>query len=305
MMCHVGESRADAFYDKLKALVAPGGVVPARTASRRCGSRRGSDPFVEKHVFPGYWFFSLEGETKRAVDRGFNVLDVENLRRHYAMTAHHWRRNFTCNYDVIKKRMGFDDRFMRTWEFYLAIVAGSFRAGYLNLIQMTMSNGVNDEYPLTREFLYERDGRPPLATIRHDDGLGALDEDQRAVSNHRHTSRGREPFLDDAHVGAIAIDGQFGETSLSFRLDQRLWSHGAQAIRPSQRHRQLNRDHRAGAAVRVHRNTKQQTSEERVHVDRSVSQDGNPVDTGQPLIRRYPQVELLRAGLEPMDAIRE
>ena len=76
------------------------------------------------------------------------------------MTAHHWRRNFLRNYDLIKRKMGFDDRFMRTWDFYLAIVVGSFRAGYLNLIQMTMSNGINDDYPLTREFLYARDIRP-------------------------------------------------------------------------------------------------------------------------------------------------
>ena len=161
MMCHVGESRADAFYDKLKALSAPGGLVLTHCISKMKESP-GSDPFVEKHVFPGYWFFSLEGETKRAVDRGFNVLDVENLRRHYAMTAHHWRRNFLRNEAEIRRRMKFDDRFMRTWDFYLASVVGSFRAGYLNLIQMTMSNGVNDEYPLTRDFLYARERPKPL-----------------------------------------------------------------------------------------------------------------------------------------------
>jgi cyclopropane-fatty-acyl-phospholipid synthase len=161
MMCHVGEKRADAFYDKLKALSAPGAVVLTHCISKMAESP-GSDPFVEKHVFPGYWFFSLEGQTKRAAARGFNVLDVENLRRHYAMTAHHWRRNFLRNYAVIKQRMGFDDRFMRTWDFYLASVAGSFRAGHCNLIQMVMSNGVNDEYPLTRQFLYERERVRPL-----------------------------------------------------------------------------------------------------------------------------------------------
>lgn len=166
MMCHVGERRADAFYDKLKALSAPGGIVLTHCISKMQESS-GADPFVEKYVFPGYWFFSIEGETSRAVDRGFNVLDVENLRRHYAMTAHHWRRNFNRNYDLIKRKMGFDDRFMRTWDFYLAIVAGSFRAGYLNLIQMTMANGVNDDYPLTREFLYPAEraaaGSSPVA----------------------------------------------------------------------------------------------------------------------------------------------
>ena len=104
MMCHVGQRRADAFYDKLKSLSAPGGIVLTHCISKMKESS-GSDPFVEKHVFPGYWFFSLEGETKRAVDRGFNVLDVENLRRHYAMTAHHWRKNFLANYDTIKRKM--------------------------------------------------------------------------------------------------------------------------------------------------------------------------------------------------------
>jgi cyclopropane-fatty-acyl-phospholipid synthase len=161
MMCHVGESRADAFYDKLERLSANGAIVLTHCISKMQESPN-SDPFVAKHVFPGYWFFSLEGETKRAVERGFNVIDVENLRRHYAMTAHQWRRNFLRNYDLIKDRMKFDDRFMRTWDFYLASVVGGFRSGYLNLIQMTMSKGINDQYPLTREFLYARERPAPL-----------------------------------------------------------------------------------------------------------------------------------------------
>jgi cyclopropane-fatty-acyl-phospholipid synthase len=133
-------------------------------------------------VFPGYWFFSLEGETTRAIDRKFNVLDVENLRRHYAMTAHHWRRNFLRNYDVIKQKMGFDDRFMRTWDFYLASVAGSFRSGYLNLIQMVMSQGINDEYPLTRDFLYAKDRPRPVVGGHPAFPLRTREEKQSAVS---------------------------------------------------------------------------------------------------------------------------
>ncbi len=161
MMCHIGESRADQFYDKLRALAAPGAVVLTHCISKMRESS-GADPFVEKHVFPGYWFFSLEGETRRAVERGFNVLDVENLRRHYALTAHHWRRNFLRNYAEIKRRMKFDDRFMRTWEFYLASVVAGFRCGRLNLIQMTMSNGLAEDYPMTREFIYEPAPDPVL-----------------------------------------------------------------------------------------------------------------------------------------------
>jgi cyclopropane-fatty-acyl-phospholipid synthase len=162
MMCHVGRSRADAYFDKVKALLAPGAVGLLHCIAKMKEDPR-TDPFVSKYVFPGYWFFSLQGMTNRAVNRGLNILDVENLRRHYAMTAHHWRKNFLRNYDAIKATMGFDDRFMRTWEFYLASVVAGFRTGQMNLIQMVLCNGINDGYPWTREFLYNREPREARA----------------------------------------------------------------------------------------------------------------------------------------------
>ena len=154
MMEHVGESRADQFYDKIRALLAPGAVCLLHCIAKMKESS-GADPFVEKHVFPGYWFFSLEGMTKRAVDRGLNILDVENLRRHYILTVQRWLTNFLRNYEEIKAVMGFDDKFMRTWEFYLASAEAGFHTGHLNLIQMVMTNGVVNDYPWTREFLYQ------------------------------------------------------------------------------------------------------------------------------------------------------
>jgi len=160
MMCHVGQRHANQYYDKVKALLAPGGVCLLHCIAKM-KEGPGSDPFVEKHVFPGYWFFSLEGMTKRAVDRQLNVMDVENLRRHYGMTAHHWRSNFLRNYEAIKKTMNFGDSFMRTWEFYLASVVAGFRTGQINLIQMVLSNGINDEYPWTRDFLYRDSALEP------------------------------------------------------------------------------------------------------------------------------------------------
>jgi cyclopropane-fatty-acyl-phospholipid synthase len=153
MMCHVGQKYADRYYDKVKALLAPRAVCLLHCIAKM-KEAPGSDPFVQKHVFPGYWFFSLEGMTRRAVERGLNVMDVENLRRHYALTAHHWRRNFLHNYGRIKATLGFDDYFMRIWEFYFACVIAGFRTGQMNLIQMVFSNGINDDYPWTREFLY-------------------------------------------------------------------------------------------------------------------------------------------------------
>jgi len=154
MMEHVGESRADQFFDKVKSLLAPGAICLLHCISKM-KEASGADLFVEKHVFPGYWFFSLEGLVKRAVHRELNILDIENLRFHYILTGQRWRANFFQNYEEIKSVMKFDDRFMRTWEFYLASGLAGFSMGHLNLIQMVMTNGVRTDYPWTREFLYE------------------------------------------------------------------------------------------------------------------------------------------------------
>ncbi len=157
MMCHVGQKYADRYFDKVRAVMKPGAVGLLHCIAKMRESP-GSDPFVQKHVFPGYWFFSLEGMTRRAVERNLNVLDVENLRRHYALTARHWRRNFLENRAAIVREFGFSERFLRTWEFYFCCVIAGFRTGLNNLIQMVFTNGINDDYPWTRDFLYGAPG---------------------------------------------------------------------------------------------------------------------------------------------------
>ncbi|HET8670228.1 MAG TPA: class I SAM-dependent methyltransferase, partial [Candidatus Saccharimonadales bacterium] len=89
------------------------------------------------------------------VHRQLNVLDIENLGMHYILTGQRWRANFLRNYEEIKSVMKFDDRFMRTWDFYLASGLAGFSLGHLHLIQMVLTNGVRPDYPWTREFLYE------------------------------------------------------------------------------------------------------------------------------------------------------
>lgn len=153
MRCHVGERRIDPFWDKMKALLVPGGICLIHCLATT-QETSGTDPFVRKHVLPGCGWSSLEGIVSRAAARGLNVLEVESLRRHYALTARCWRQNFLRSYDDIKRVTGVDDAFMRTWEFSLASVVAGFRAGHMNLLQAIMSNGIQDDYPLTRELLY-------------------------------------------------------------------------------------------------------------------------------------------------------
>ena len=90
-----------------------------------------------------------------------DVLDAENLRRHSALTARCWRKNFLENRDKIARVTGFDRAFMRKWEFYLACAAAAFRTGHLSFIQMVLSNGAPRDYPLAREALHASDEASP------------------------------------------------------------------------------------------------------------------------------------------------
>jgi cyclopropane-fatty-acyl-phospholipid synthase len=92
---------------------------------------------------------------------GLEVLDVENLRRHYALTLDAWAERFDRNWERIRaldpKR--FDERFRRIWRVYLYGCAEMFRApgGRTHLFQIVFAKGnvSSTSYPMTRDFLYE------------------------------------------------------------------------------------------------------------------------------------------------------
>ena len=118
--------------------------------------------FIRKHVFPGGWIPSL-AHTIAAMERaGLEVLDIENLRRHYALTLDAWTERFERNWQAIRALdpRRFDERFRRIWRAYLVGCAEMFRspAGYTHLFQIVFSKGnaTRRSYPMSRGFLYEQ-----------------------------------------------------------------------------------------------------------------------------------------------------
>jgi len=124
--------------------------------------------FIRKHVFPGGWIPSL-AHTIAAMERaGLEVVDIENLRRHYALTLDAWGERFDRNWEKIRALdpKTFDERFRRIWRVYLYGCAEMFRspAGYTHLFQIVFSRGniTRANYPMSRGFLYE----PPAAYVQ-------------------------------------------------------------------------------------------------------------------------------------------
>ncbi|MBV9192035.1 MAG: class I SAM-dependent methyltransferase [Betaproteobacteria bacterium] len=125
--------------------------------------------FIRKYVFPGGWIPSLADVIVHMEKAGLEIIDVENLRRHYALTLDAWAERFDRNWDKIRALdpSRFDERFRRIWRVYLDGCAEMFRAptGRTHLFQIVFSKGnvSMKSYPLSRSFLYEQ--QPPEVAL--------------------------------------------------------------------------------------------------------------------------------------------
>ncbi|QDT42598.1 Cyclopropane-fatty-acyl-phospholipid synthase [Gimesia alba] len=118
-----------------------------------CNSPRMLDSWTTKRIFPGAHVPSLSQMMQIFEPQKFSILDVENIRLHYAMTLEHWLHRYEQNIDRVTEM--FDEDFIRTWRLYLAASVAAFRAGSLQLFQVVFTNGGNNEIPWTRAGLYQ------------------------------------------------------------------------------------------------------------------------------------------------------
>jgi cyclopropane-fatty-acyl-phospholipid synthase len=157
MFEHVGKRFIPTFMRRAASLLKKGGIGLLHTISREVESA--TDAWTLRYVFPGGYIPSLP-ETIREMGRaGFCVLDVEGLRMHYARTLDCWISNFEKNIGRIGQL--FDERFIRMWRLYLNASSASFKYSGLRIYQILFTNGLNNDLPMTREYLYRDRSEPP------------------------------------------------------------------------------------------------------------------------------------------------
>jgi cyclopropane-fatty-acyl-phospholipid synthase len=111
------------------------------------------DPWIRRRIFPGAYAPTLDEATSGVLAPArMSVLDVENLRPHYALTLKHWRERYERAME--EDRIGFDEQFRRTWKLYLAGSEASFRTGWLQLFQVVFAPSGSSAVPWTRAALY-------------------------------------------------------------------------------------------------------------------------------------------------------
>jgi cyclopropane-fatty-acyl-phospholipid synthase len=111
-----------------------------------------SDPWTFNYIFPGAYLPTLHEITCGMGKTGFSVIDVENLRLHYAKTLEKWSENYERNVARVKEL--FDDAFVRQWRLFLYSAAAGFKYGESRLFQILFSNGLNNVLPITRAHVY-------------------------------------------------------------------------------------------------------------------------------------------------------
>ena len=136
----LGESYWDTYFKKVRELLSPQGraVIQTITINNDIFSsyRKGTD-FIQQYIFPGGMLPSPEIFIKKAKKRDLYLLERLDFGEDYALTLNKWYENFkACILKV--KSLGFDEKFIRTWVFYLKYCEGGFNTKRIGVSQFTL-----------------------------------------------------------------------------------------------------------------------------------------------------------------------
>ncbi|MDQ7007145.1 MAG: cyclopropane-fatty-acyl-phospholipid synthase family protein [Acidobacteriota bacterium] len=149
MLEHVGRDHYPDLGGVVDRVLSPQGRGLVHTIGRV--HPRPLNPWIEKHIFPGAYPPTLKEMMDLFEPFDLPVLDVENLRAHYALTLEHWLQRYERSIDKVRRR--YDENFARTWRLYLSGSIASFRSGHLQLFQVLFGRHAYQE-AWTREELY-------------------------------------------------------------------------------------------------------------------------------------------------------
>lgn len=146
MLEHVGRSQFERYMNVADQILKPGGLFLLHYIDGR--DQKNSNPWMRKYIFPGGTLPTLYEILQLAYDGDFQLFDAESLRRHYYKTLRCWYDNFQKVKQQVAAEKG--DEFCRMWDLYLAGCAIAFYIGYIDVHQLLLTKGTNNDLPMTR-----------------------------------------------------------------------------------------------------------------------------------------------------------
>ncbi|MDA1107621.1 MAG: cyclopropane-fatty-acyl-phospholipid synthase [Proteobacteria bacterium] len=154
MLEHVGVEHYRGLGEVMHRALTPEGRGLIHTIGRNRSAPLNA--WIERRIFPGARPPTLREMMDIFEPREFSVLDVENLRLHYAKTLEHWLARFDQHTSAVESM--FDRNFVRAWRLYLAGSLAAFNSGTLQLFQVVFTRGTNNRLPWSRAHLYQSEG---------------------------------------------------------------------------------------------------------------------------------------------------
>jgi cyclopropane-fatty-acyl-phospholipid synthase len=164
----VGFEHYDEFFTACDRLLAPEGCMLLQTITipeQEVAAYRKRVDWIQTYIFPGSELASVN-EILRSLGKGtkLSLTDLQTMGLHYARTLAIWRERFFENLEAVRQQ-GFDDRFIRMWDFYFGWCEGAFRERYVNVAQILLAKSNTQEPLLGDPFLEEADLRPGPVSV--------------------------------------------------------------------------------------------------------------------------------------------
>jgi len=138
----IGAPFLDTYFGKLGSLLKPDGLALVQAITiedHRYASALNSVDFIKRHVFPGSFIPSITAMIdSKARSTDLALVQLEDFGSSYARTLQAWRQRFMARLPEVRAQ-GFDERFVRMWEFYLAYCEGGFRERSIGVAQLLMA----------------------------------------------------------------------------------------------------------------------------------------------------------------------
>ena len=151
MLEHVGVENYPGLGQVIRGCLKPDGRGLVHTIGRN--RWKPMHRWIDRRIFPGANPPSLKQMMDIFEDNDFSVLDVENLRLHYAKTLDWWWSLYERNADRVKEM--FDESFVRMWRLYLLGSRAAFITGEMQLFQVVFARGASNNISMTREHIYK------------------------------------------------------------------------------------------------------------------------------------------------------
>ena len=138
MMEAIGDRYLETYFDIIHSVLKPGGLVGVQYItvpdSRHAELKRGVD-WIQKHIFPGSLLLSV-GRVNEALNRTGDLFlhDLEDFGSSYARTLHALWENFNSQLTAVRA-LGFDERFIRKWNYYLQYCEAAFASRNISVLQ--------------------------------------------------------------------------------------------------------------------------------------------------------------------------